>query len=67
MDGFYEQGYYKLSEPYNPKIWINIKHSYPLKQLEEYPTLVVKTIVGQVHDSWKGDWSIIYSRIIKTV
>ena len=56
MDGFYKQGYYKVSEPYNPKIWIKIKHSYPLKQLEEYPTLVVKTIVGQVHDSWKGDW-----------
>ena len=56
MSGFHDQGYYKISEPYNPFIWINTKHGYPLKELEQYPTLIVKTLVSQIHDSWKGDW-----------
>ena len=62
QNSFVDQGYTKLGEPYNYRLWKSIKHDYPPKEVIEEDNIVVKTIVGQMPDIWEDDW---YSFIIE--
>ena len=62
QNSFVDQGYTKLGEPYNYRLWKSIKYDYPPKEVIEEDNIVVKTIVGQMPDIWEDDW---YSFIIE--
>ena len=55
-NGFKEQGYLKIGEPYNYGLWVNKQWKYPLDELNSTSNIIVKTLVPQIPKTWDKNW-----------
>jgi len=56
MNAFSAQNYFKISEPYNRKIWKEIKWNHPIEKLNTEENIIVKTLIGQTPKSYNNSW-----------
>ena len=64
LNSFENQGYVKISEPYNYNIKKSIKYDNPPKEVLEQDNIIVKSNVTHIPYKWKHDW---YTFIIEFV
>lgn len=57
MNAFYDQGYFKIGEPYNHAIWDTNEWEMPPIDVYTKKNIVVKTLIHQIPKSYQNSWN----------